>query len=181
MQKKSLAEKISEKYVESAPADIRPKVAKEESPRERAARRIAELRGNDDGLQEGHDEFMTPTPPDGWDYQWKRFTVAGQEDPSYQVQLARSGWEPVPVSRHPEMMPVATKSAIIERKGMILMEKPFELVEESRNIELRKARQQVRAKEAQLSGAPEGQFGRDDARVKPKIKKGYEPMEIPNE
>jgi len=182
MEKKSLADKIAAKYIpEEVRPDVRPAMAKEETPAQRAARRVAELRGNDDGQCEGHDDFAAPMPPEGWSYQWKRFLTAGQEDPSYQVQLARSGWEAVPATRHPEMMPISTKSKVIERKGMILMEKPLELVEEARNIELKKARQQVRAKEAQLSGTPDGTLSRDDARVQPKIKKGYEPMPIPTE
>jgi hypothetical protein len=44
-----------------------------------------------------------------------------------------------------------------------------------------KARKQVRDKEAQLSGAPDGQFTRDHAQTRPKINKSYEAVPIPKE
>jgi hypothetical protein len=49
-----------------------------------------------------------------------------------------------------------------------------------RAIELRRARQQVRVKEQQLSATPDGTMSRDDPRVAPKIKKGYSPVDIPD-
>jgi len=66
---------------------------REEDPRVAAARRAAEIRGHSDGVDEGADEFRTPRAPDGWEYEWKRRTLLGQEDPAYQVQLARQGWD----------------------------------------------------------------------------------------
>ena len=45
-------------------------------------------------------------------------------------------------------------------------------------LQQRRARDQVRAKEAQLAGTPEGTLTRDDPRVAPKIKKGYEPIPV---
>ena len=161
-------------------ADMRPPM-REEDPRVRAARRAQELRDHRGSLDEGSDEFFVPREaiPPGWDYEWKRRTVLGAEDPAYQVAVARAGWEPVPASRHPEMMPDKWDKATIERKGMILMERPSEISEEARSIELRRARQQVRQKEAQLNNAPDGQFGRDHAQVRPKINKSYEAIPIP--
>ena len=64
---------------------------------------------------------------------------------------------------------------------MILMERPKELTDEARDIELRRARNQVRSKEAQLSSTPDGTMTRDDSRVRPTVKKSYEAMPIPNE
>jgi hypothetical protein len=78
-------------------------------------------------------------------------------------------------------MPIGGDHPYIQRDGMILMERPTEIVEEARAIELRRARNQVRAKEEQLSGTPDGTMTRDHARVKPKISKGYEPIPIPND
>jgi hypothetical protein len=63
---------------------------------------------------------------------------------------------------------------------MMLMERPSEITEEMRAIELRRARQQVRVKEQQLSATPDGTMSRDDPRVAPKIKKGYSPVDIPD-
>lgn len=161
---------------------LRPETPMEDDPRARAARRAAEIREHlGDGLDEGIDEFRAPPPPAGWHYEWKRHTIVGMEDATYQVELRRQGWDPVPASRHPEMMPMDAKSANIMRKGMILMERPLELVEEARLAERRRALSQVRAKEAQLSGTPEGGLGhRDHAQVKPKINKSFEAMPIPD-
>lgn len=153
-----------------------------EDPRARAARRAAEIRGHMGSMDEGTDEFYIPPGyvPDGWDYEWKRKTILGQEDPAYQVALARKGWEAVPADRHPQMMPEGSYNNI-ERKGMVLMERPRELSEEARDIEKKRARQQVRQKEAQLGTASEGQFERNHDRVRPKIKKDYSPVAIPGD
>lgn len=149
---------------------------REEDPRSRAAKRAAEIRGHIGSMDEGTDEFYIPPEmvPDGWTYEWKRRTVLGQEDPAYQVSLARMGWEEVPADRHPQMMPAGHHS-VINRKGMVLMERPKEITDEARRIENRKARNQVKAKEEQLSSAPSGQFERNT----PTVKKSYSPIAIP--
>jgi hypothetical protein len=105
----------------------------------------------------------------------------GMEDPAYQVQIARMGWEPVPASRHPNMMPEGNKYLIIERKGMVLMERPLEITQEAQQIERQRARNQIRQKEAQLAAAPEGTLTRDHAQVKPKINKTFEAIPIPKD
>lgn len=155
---------------------------REEDPRARAAKRAAELRGHLGEVVDGSDEFYIDPDviPDGWEYQWKRHTTYGQEDPAYQVALARAGWTPVPTTRHPDMMPHDTSAMVITRKGQILMECPKEIVDERRAAEQRKARNQVRAKEAQIAGTPDGTMTREDARVRPQIKKSYEAMPIPD-
>lgn len=157
----------------------------EESPRERAERRAAELRNHRNGtIDDGTDEFFVEPGviPDGWTYEWKTRTVMGAEDPAHQVKLARDGWEPVPLSRHPDMMPTHHKGTEITRKGMVLMERPTSITEEIRQIELRRARLQVRAKEEQLAAAPQGQFERSNkGNDLVKVKKGYEAMPIPEE
>ena len=155
----------------------------EEDPRVRAARRAAELREHlGDDLGDGVDEFYIDPRviPEGWSYEWKRHTTLGAQDPSYQVALARGGWESVPAHRHPEMMPDNWKGAAIERKGMILMERPAEITEQVKARELRKAREQVGQKEQQLYGAPAGQFARDNkGNPLVKVAKSYEPIPIP--
>jgi hypothetical protein len=162
--------------------DMRGAMTNEEDPRARAARRAAEVRGHLGSMDDGTDIFALPPAPSGWSYEWKRKSVLGQEDPAHQVALRRMGWDPVPSARHPEMMPSDNVSNTIERKGMILMERPTELVEEARTIELQRARQQVNHKEAQLAGVPEGGLGnRDHPQVKPRIGKSYEAMPIPKE
>jgi hypothetical protein len=66
---------------------------------------------------------------------------------------------------------------------MVLMERPKELTEEAKGIELKKARNQVRQKEAQLSAAAgPDQFGRDNkGNSLVKISKSYDAIPIPNE
>lgn len=156
---------------------------RERDPRAEAERRAAEILGHVGSLDEGTDDFyVNPSKiPDGWVYEWKRKTVYGQEDPAYQVQLARTGWTAVPASRHPEMMPATGGYQTIERKGQVLMERPKIVTDHVIDINNRAARDQVRVKEKQLSSAPDGQFGRDHAQVKPKINKGYEPVPIPGD
>jgi hypothetical protein len=60
------------------------------------------------------------------------------------------------------------------------MERPAEISDEARAIELRKARNQVRQKEAQLNSAEGGQFERsnkDQSLVK--VRKSYDSIPIP--
>jgi len=163
-------------------AELRPPM-REEDPRERAAKRAAELRGHHGDNDSGTDVFYVNLDiiPDGWTYEWKRHTIYGQEDPAYQIRLANEGWTPVPVSRHPEMMPYNTTEQVIMRDGQILMECPTEIIVERRNADMRKARDQVRHKEQQLAGAPDGTMTRDHAQVKPNIKKSFEAMPIPKD
>lgn len=153
---------------------------REEDSRDRAARRAAEFRAHRRGEGQASDKFYfdeTIVPP-GWSYEWKTKFVLGQENRPYYLNLLREGWEPVPAKRHPEMMPQGDYNTI-EREGMILMERPLELTEEARRRNLMLAKQQVRAKEAQLTNAPEGTFERDDPRVRPVIKKNFEAIPIP--
>ena len=156
--------------------ELRP-VMRAENPRARAAARAAEIRGHLGGMDAGTDEFFIDPAiiPDGWSYEWKTETVYGAENPAYQVSLSMHGWDGVPTSRHPSMMPGDGAHTIIRRKGMILMERPEEITQEARAIELQRARGQVRVKEQQLSNAAPGTFDRNLA----KVKKGYEPMPIP--
>ena len=155
-----------------------------ESSVDRAAQRAAEIRGHIGGMDEGIDEFYIPPDsiPDGWTYEWKRKSVMGQEDSSYLVSLRRLGWDHVPATRHPEMMPMGSAAETIERKGMILMERPAEISEEVRRADLRKARAQVQTKQAQLGEAPVGQFERTNkGDPLAKLKRSYEPIVIPDE
>jgi len=160
--------------ISAAPAPI--------SDLEAARKRTAEIMDHGMAMDEGTDkfEFDRRMIPDGWDYAWKRLTVMGQEDPAYQVQLSRNGWEPVPAARHPEMMPADWKHSTITRDGQILMQRPMEITERSRLIEKRRALDQVRVKEAQLNSAPNGTFERGTHPGAPvRVKKGYEAMPIP--
>ena len=148
-----------------------------------AESRTAEILDHVGTVAEGVDEFYIDRSrlPPGWDAEWKTKTVMGAEDPAQMVSYARMGWEPAPLDLFPEMMPQGWKGNTIERKGMILMIRPRKITDMVRQADAKKAREQIRAKEAQLSSAPDGQFTRDHAQIKPKINKGYEPMPIPQD
>ena len=156
---------------------------RERDPRAEAERRAAEILGHIGSMDEGVDDFyIDPSKiPDGWTYEWKRKTIYGQEDPAYEVQLARNGWTAVPASRHPEMMPKSGGYQTIIRKGQVLMERPQIITDQVVDANNRRARAQVKVKEEQLSAAPQGQFERNHSQVRPKINKGYEPIPIPKD
>lgn len=153
-----------------------------DDPRAAAEARAAEIMGGLGDVTEATDDFAAPAPPPGWSYEWKRRTIYNQPDPAYQRQLEQTGWAPVPTSRHPEMMPHGSKEQIIERKGMVLMERPAVITERFREIDRKNARQQVRYKEEQLAQAPQGTFERDaHQQTKPRVKHSYEPIPIPGD
>jgi len=175
--------------MEEAPAEsMRPSVRPNlrEDPRLAAARRAAEIRGHLQGnMDDGTDRFAAPMPPDGWTYEWKTKAVLGQENHARMSSLKRAGWEEVPAdfdADHRSMMPPNWTNNTIERDGMILMMRPSVITDEVRQIELRRARSQVQAKESQLNDAPPGQFERfHQDRSLSKVKKGYEPIPVPKD
>ena len=174
----------TDEFAPPPPPSGRPSLRPEmraETPAERAARRVAEMDALNDGTsdEEGVDEFYIDRNaiPEGWDYEWKAKFVVNEERPAYMTSQERAGWEPVPAERHPAFMPAGQATGAIERKGMILMERPKELTERAKAKELRKARGQVQAKEAQLNDAPQGQFERKGG----KVSKSYEAIPIPQE
>ena len=180
--KPRVSEEMRAEPISEAREDMRAS-KREEDPRARAERRAAEIRQHLKGdTSDGADRFWVDPHiiPDGWSYEWKRKTIWGKEDPAHEVELARQGWEAVPATRHPQMMPKGNWQTI-ERDGMILMERPKVLTEDIHQDNLVKARRQVKAKDAQLNQAPEGTFDRDDPRVKASIKKSFEAMPIENE
>lgn len=126
----------------------------------RAEARLMQLRDSSQYGDAARDKFWAPRPPEGWDYQWKTFKVMGEDWSSYQVELARNGWEPVPLSRHPEMMPVGWKGNSIEVEGLVLMERPLQMTLEARHNEALEAKSNVLTKEAQLRNGNSSDLGR---------------------
>jgi hypothetical protein len=157
---------------------------REDDPRERAARRAREILEHVGSLDGNTDKFdIRPEDvPDGWVYNWKRWTVLNKEDPQYQISLTQQGWDYVPASRHPRWMPLESKDKYIFRDGMVLMERPEEIEDMAKKRDLQIARSQVRTKESQLTNPPkDGQFDRDnkgDPLVK--VKKNWGPIAIPD-
>lgn len=130
----------------------------EDDPRVRAAKRAAELRDHRGDLHDGNDAFAIDPRiiPDGWSYEWKVMSVLGAKNPGHEIAIARGGWEPVPASRHPELMPKHWTGVTIERDGQCLMERPLAITEEARQRERYNARKQVHDKEQQIMSAPAG-------------------------
>lgn len=176
-----LKQRMASRTIKNADAAGRPPL-RDDDPRARARARAEELRNHGSLIDNGADEFYIPPEiiPDGWHYEWKTHSILNQEQGTYLMQLAREGWTPVRASKHPEMMHKGAGDDPIMRKGMILMECPLEIIEERRRQQLKLARDQVRFKEAQLAGTPDGTMTRDHAQVRPSIKKGFEPMPIPD-
>jgi hypothetical protein len=141
-----------------------------DDPRTRAARRAAELREHRGMWDEGQDSFAIDPRiiPDGWSYEWKVMTVLGAKNAANEIATARGGWEPVPASRHPELMPKGWSGVTIERDGMILCERPKEITDEAVMREKLKARNQVRDKEQQIQMSPAGPNSPFDATNKGK-------------
>lgn len=132
-------------------------------PQLRARERAEQIRRALDEIPEQASEFDMPLEliPPGWSYQWVRASVYGKEDTDNLMARAQTGWEPVPVARHRHMMPENYKGAYIERKGLILMERPAEITEEMRLRDQRIAKQVVRDKEIALGETPANTLPRD--------------------
>jgi hypothetical protein len=156
---------------------------REEDPRTRAARRAAELEdhwGGDDRQTADKFKIDPKIVPDGWTYEFRRFSIWGKEDPSYQVQLANAGWDPVPAYRHPEMMPPGYEGATIDREGQRLMERPAVITHKANARDLSDARKQVGDKEAQITGQTIGAFDENKgATILRKSREATLPMPIP--
>lgn len=159
-------------------ADPRPAM-REESSRDRAARRAAEILGHLPDENEAHDTFdVSELQPDGFRYQWKMRTILGQEFPQRQLEQAKHGWEPVPASRHPQLMPHGWKGSDIEREGLVLMERPAVIQEEMERRERKDARDLVQGNREKLGEANAGEFSRDRNVT---LKKSYSPVDIPGD
>lgn len=115
--------------------------------------------------------------PDGWSYEWKRESVYGQPDPDHQVNLRANHWRPVPVERHPNLMPPGATGAI-KKDGQVLMERPAYLTHDAQMEDYQIAMDQVAKKEAQVGITPQGHFSREhpSAQRQSYIRRGYGPL-----
>jgi len=137
----------------------------------RAEARIRELRGNPE-LQAGageRDKYWAPTPPDGWTYEWRRVSIVGQPDYDRIRETEQAGWEPVPVSRHPELVAKNYKGDTIENGGLVLYERPSLFTDEARKQEQRTAREAVLVKEAQMREGRSSDLGPRKADIRKTI------------
>jgi hypothetical protein len=154
---------------------------KKEAPldsKARAEARIRQLRGNPE-LQGGErDKYWAPSPPDGWDYQWRLKSVMGRDEIDQIRQDELNGWEAVPLSRHPELMPRNWQGNTIEVGGLVLMERPLIFTQEAREEEKRNAREAVLTKEAQMREGRSSDLGRREVN---RFSKSRAPIDVPNE
>jgi hypothetical protein len=131
---------------------------------------------------DGDNKFAVPDAPDNMSYQWRRYAVKGAPDHDHYTHLLQRGWRPVPTSRHPSLMPPGTpKDDAILKSGMILMEIPIDRQRARDAKSNSEAVNQVRAKEAQLSNAPNVNGSDTLPRTKPQLGKEYIAHKIEDE
>lgn len=122
--------------------------------------------------------------PDGWTYEWKRYSVLGQEDPGYLAELHQVGYTPVPAERHPgKFLPEGFKGNIVIG-GMILMERPLDLEKEARAEDKFRADSQVHGSRQQFGLAPrargfEGPDEHPSARRNSYVRSSVESVDVP--
>lgn len=159
----------SNQEIQARAASIRPPVSDSVAA---ALARAKEIREGTAYSREAANEFDLPLEiiPEGWSYEWKRHSVYGQIDNDNAMEMYRTGWQAVPAKRHPELMPVGYVGDTIQRKGLVLMERPLVLTMEARERTQQEARRAVADKEASLGQTPAGTMPRDaDARTKPRV------------
>lgn len=115
--------------------------------------------------------------PDGMSYEWKRATVYGASDPSYDVLLREQGWEPVPAERHADLVATGASGAIT-RDGLILMERPVELTREAQAEDRASAIEPVTTMKHKLGEGPAGTLPRQAPNLQNYIRTSYEAMPI---
>lgn len=99
---------------------------------------------------------MTPklpdvTPPDGYVYEWKRYSLHGVVDQGNLSRMRRSGWQAVPPQRHGITASECLNATVVG--GLILMEKPAPDVLESMRADQRAADNQYNMFARRLSEA----------------------------
>jgi hypothetical protein len=151
----------------------------------RAKQRVSALQDQLNSLSsDSADEFYIPKEiiPDGWTYEWKRWSVLNAEDPHYINSLRRTGWDFVPSERHPELLPLNSTEKILLHKGMVLMERPKEVTDFFTKKNVSMAQEQIESREEQLTNPPQqGQFERSNkGRPLTKVNKTWEKMPIPD-
>ena len=153
-----------------------------EDSRAAAARRADEiLQRLGSTFETSQDEFAAPPAPEGWVYQYKQKSVLGQENPGRYARMLDMGWEHVPADRHPELMPGQKDAAIVERKGMYLMQRPATIEKMAQQRDQKVARDQMRQKSQQLSEAPVGHFERNHPAVRPRVSSDFSSIAGPGD
>ncbi len=94
---------------------------------------------------------------EGFSYEWKSESVAGQPEPAHMNDLKENHWREVPADR--------VKGAVVSLKGLRLMERPAYLTEEAKREDYDIAIDQVRGVTDRLRTTPRGQLTREHPSV----------------
>jgi hypothetical protein len=147
----------------------------------RARQRVAEVRAihGDDTFSDVYvDKWYAAAPP-GWVYEWKTYSVWNKEYPQYVSGLQRTGWSPVQAARHRELVYPGYEGENIINDGMILMERPRELVDRVKAYEYNRALEVVRNSERKLADTPSGTGPRTAfAETMPRVRNHVGPVTI---
>lgn len=102
------------------------------------------------------DQFAIPDGirPDGWSWEWKRYTVLNEPQVAYQAKLSHVGWTYVMAESYPGVFMPVDKVGPIIRDGMVLMERPEALTEEAKREEKRAADDRISRSRQQHGLAP---------------------------
>ena len=117
--------------------------------------------------------------PEGLSYEWKRWTVVGEEQAYYISQMRHQGWEVVSPRAHPHWFPPGFSEPHIIRGGLILMERPIELTNEAIEERRQMATRQINEAEERLGRTPKDTLTREHPDTKPRVEKGmFRPVPI---
>jgi hypothetical protein len=125
------------------------------SPAERASIRAKEIGASYREAFSVEDAFLIPEDiiPDGWAYQWKRFSTLGQEDPANISKALRAGWSFVDPADHPNDFVGFHDGGRILRDGQVLMMIPKVVEDKMRSMALGEARGAVDSKRRAIGEA----------------------------
>lgn len=165
-------------YVEIGDVAPAKSIETPEQSRARAEAKARKLRGNPELSGMDRDKYWAPPPPDGWDYQWRLKAVLGKDEIDQIRQDELNGWEAVPLSRHPELMPRNWHGNTIEVGGLVLMERPLVFTQEAREEERRAAREAVVTKEMQMREGRAGDLGNRQVN---RFSKTHSRIDVPSE
>lgn len=123
--------------------------------------------------------------PDGMAYLWVTDSILGQPQPQWRARRSRTGWTPVPASRHDGMFMPKGFDGEINVDGLVLHEKPKEFVDRDKLKDRRNAAEQVYVRERQMMGGEALKNVGFDTQHKSalesnKVRKSYERIEIPD-
>lgn len=156
-----------------------------DDPRAAAERRAQELLngGALDTIDEADEYWIDPKYiPDGWSWEWKRYSVINEIQQSHINSLKRTGWEFVSPDKYP-IMPAS--NGVIVHRGNALMERPASITQMIMDRDRRAANLQVEMKAAQIEGKAREKIGSDYSLTNRgekigQLKKSYSPMAVPD-